>query len=298
MGAVDTEEPIAMCMRSRRQATPVPPAVQDEPFARRTRSLLQGQANIFTLAMAAAICYPANIFQSLAMPVLDKETGKILEYSKLRKDPGYAPIWNPSFSNELGRLCQGVGKGTKGPKKYRVAGTDMFRVMHYHDIPKYKLKDVCHTMLVCEYRPQKEDPNRTHITVAGGHIKYPGDLGTPTGSLELVKIIINSVLSRCNARFVCFDAANFYLQTLMANPEYVRIKLSAIPQEIIDEYNLTKYVHNCWIYYEILRGCYGLPQSGRLANDLLRTRLEKAGYYEAATTPGLWRHTWHPRTIS
>ena len=41
-------------------------------------------------------------------------------------------------------------------------------------------------------------------------------------------------------------------------------------------------------------GCYGLPQSGRLANDLLRTCLEKAGYYEAATTPGLWCHKWSP----
>ena len=109
-------------------------------------------------------------------------------------------------------------------------------------------------MVVCEYRPQKEDPNRTRITVTGVHIKYPGDLGTPTGSLDLVKMIINSVLSRSNACFVCFDATNLYLQTPMANPEYVRIKLSAIPQEIIDKYDLTKYVHNCWIYYEIVRG--------------------------------------------
>ena len=85
-------------------------------------------------------------------------------------------------------------------------------------------------MVVCEYRPKKEDPNCTRITLAGGHIKYPGDLGTPTGSLDLVKTIINSVLSRRNARFVCFDGANFYLQTPMANPEYVRIKLLAIPQ--------------------------------------------------------------------
>ena len=102
-------------------------------------------------------------------------------------------------------------------------------------------------MVVCEYRPQKEDPNRTRITVVGGRIKYPGDLGTPTGSLDLAKMIINSVISRRNTRFVCFDAAKFYFQTPMANPEYARIKLSAIPQEIIDEYDLTKYVHNGWI---------------------------------------------------
>ena len=32
----------------------------------------------------------------------------------------------------------------------------------------------------------------------------------------------------------------------------------------------------------------------KLANDLLRTCLEKAGCYEAATTPGLWKYTWRP----
>ena len=35
-------------------------------------------------------------------------------------------------------------------------------------------------------------------------------------------------------------------------------------------------------------------QSGKLANDQLRTRLEKEGYYEAAITKGLWHHKWHP----
>ena len=127
--------------------------------------------------MAAVRRYPAAIFQYLALPVLDKETGKLLEYRQLRKDPRYTPIWNPSYANELGRLFQKFGKGTKGPKKQRVAGTDTFRVMHYHDTPKHKIKDVCHTMVVCKYRPQKEDLNRTRITLAGGHIKFQGACG-------------------------------------------------------------------------------------------------------------------------
>ena len=65
----------------------------------------------------------------------------------------------------------------------------------------------------------------------------------------------------------------------MDQPEYVRIKLSEVPQKFIEEYNITQLVQNGWIYFEILQGCYGLPQSGRLANDLLHTRLENAGYY-------------------
>ena len=73
----------------------------------------------------------------------------------------------------------------------------------------------------------------------------------------------------------------------MDRSKYVRIKLSDIPQELIEEYDLTQAVQNGWIYFDILRGCYGLPQSGGLVNDLLRTRLEKAGYCKSATTPGL-----------
>ena len=55
-----------------------------------------------------------------------------------------------------------------------------------------------------------------------------------------------------------------------------------------------EYERSAWIYFEIIHGCYGLKQSGLLANDLLRTRLEKTAYYEASTTLGMWRHTWHP----
>ena len=70
-------------------------------------------------------------------------------------------------------------------------------------------------MVLCEFQPQKEDTNRTRITVAGSRIYYPVDIGTLTDSLDLVKLIINSVLSCRNMCFVLFDAKNFYLQTPM-----------------------------------------------------------------------------------
>ena len=31
-----------------------------------------------------------------------------------------------------------------------------------------------------------------------------------------------------------------------------------------------------------------------MANDLPRKRLNKKGYYEATTIPGLWKHKWRP----
>ena len=80
----------------------------------------------------------------------------------------------------------------------------------------------------------------------------------------------------------------------MERAEYVPIKISNIHQEIIDEYNLTQHIFNGWVYFEILQGCYDLPQFGKLENDILRIRLNKSGSYEATTPLGLWRHKWRP----
>ena len=113
--------------------------------------------------------------------------------------------WDTSYTNELGRLCQGIGKGTAGPSQQRVKGTSTFRVICYDDISRDKLSYICHTRVVCEYHPDKNGPNRTRITLAGGHICVPYDMSTPTGYLELVKMMINSVLSRRNAKFAAFD---------------------------------------------------------------------------------------------
>ena len=46
------------------------------------------------------------------------------------------------------------------------------------------------------------------------------------------------------ADFDTFDIANFYLSTPLDRPKYIKIKLSNIPQEFINEYNLMHHVHN------------------------------------------------------
>jgi hypothetical protein len=74
----------------------------------------------------------------------------------------------------------------------------------------------------------------------------------------------------------------------MPKSEYACIKIFLdIPNEFTDEYNLTGLDCDSWIYFEIHLGCYGLPQAGILANDLLNSCLEAKGFYEAASTPGL-----------
>jgi hypothetical protein len=64
-------------------------------------------------------------------------------------------------------------------------------------------------MVVCEVRPDKDDPDCTRITIRGNHICFPGDVGTNTVSLELFKLLLNSVLTCKGARFSTIDLKNF-----------------------------------------------------------------------------------------
>jgi hypothetical protein len=157
-------------------------------------------------------------------------------------------------------------------------------------------REITYSKVVCKVQPEKGDAtNRTRITIGGNNIAYPGNVGTPTGSIELIKLLINSVLSQPNACFATMDLKDFYLCTPLDQPEYVRIKITDIPKEFITEYKLKDFVRDFWIYFKMHHGLYGLPQAGILANNLLlQDHLAKFDYYEAVTTPGLWRHKWHP----
>ena len=91
------------------------------------------------------------------------------------------------------------------------------------------------------------------------------------------------------------DISNFYLMTPLKRPEYIRINIRDIPDEIIEEYNLrSKATTEGAIYIVANRGMYGLPQSGLLANELLEQRLNKRGYRQSKLVPGLWKHDWRP----
>ena len=246
------------------------------------------------LSSPATPIAPSNSTDNIALPVLDHATGHMLEHRQLRSHPTYKDVWDRSYANELGRLCQGIGSDNTSPTGKRVDGTDTFRPIAYTDIPSDRRHDVTYSRVVCEVRPTKEDPNRTRITIGGNRICYPGDTATRTGSLELVKLQLNNVLSTPHARFATFDISNFYLGTPLDRPEYVRIKFGDIPTEFVNEYDLTRFAHNDWVYFEINKGVYGLKQAGKLANDLLSERLQAFGYFQSDTTPGLWRHKWRP----
>jgi hypothetical protein len=60
------------------------------------------------------------------------------------------------------------------------------------------------------------------------------------------------------------------------------------------QYNLDKLALNKFVYLEMHRAVWGLPQAGILANKLLRKHLLPHGYFECPNTPSLWKHATHP----
>ena len=218
-----------------------------------------------------------------ALPVLDPETGRLLEYRQLLRHPKFKEAWNISAANEFGRLAQGI--------KGRVKATDTIKFIRKSDIPYDRLKDVTYIKFVCQVRTEKSEPNRTRATFGGNLIHYPDDVGTPTADLLLIKIFLNSVISTDGARFAMADLSNFYLCTPMPRPEFGRVKLSDIPEEIIVEYKLREIATpDEWVYFRADKTHYGLPQAGSLSHDLLEKRLNQEGYFKSLVVPGLWKH--------
>ena len=145
-------------------------------------------------------------------------------------------------------------------------------------MPQNRFKDATYIKFVCTIRTEKKDPYCTRATMGGNLVNYPDDVGTPTANLLLIKILLNSVISTPGAKFATADISNFYLMTPLKRPEYAKIKLSDIPEEVIKEYNLHQYATpDGWVYIKVSRGMYGLPQAGSLGHDLLEQRLNKEG---------------------
>ena len=221
------------------------------------------------------------------MAVMDAETGKLLNYKQLLNHPKYKGKWQILSANEFGRLAQGVGG--------RIKGTNTITFIRMKDVPKDRMKDVTYGQFVCMVRPEKAEQNRTRFVVGGDKINYPGEVATPTTEMLVTKLLFNSVIPTIGEKIMTMGISNFYLMTPLKRPEFIRINIRDIPDEIINEYKLKeKMTANGSIYIRADRGMYGLPQSGLLANELLEKRLNKNGYRQSKLVPGLWKHDWRP----
>ena len=195
---------------------------------------------------------PMSWFCEMANLVVG-DNGKLLEYRHLVSNHKTRSTWMHSYGNEISRLAPGMpGRNT---------GTNTIVFIKKKQVPQDRAKDVTYGLITCLVRPEKIDkPNMTRLVAGGDRVHYPGDAGTPTADLLTVKLLPNSIISTPNAKFMTMDIKDFYLNTPMARYEYMRLRLSDMPEDVIAHYRLNEIATpEGYIYCEIQKGMYGLP---------------------------------------
>eukprot|EP00804_Cyclotella_cryptica_P025224 CCRYP_010323-RA/>CCRYP_010323-RA protein AED:0.29 eAED:0.29 QI:0/0/0/1/0/0/3/0/661 len=203
------------------------------------------QDNILLDHMANSVVHP-----------ITQET--ITKYEKLANDPTIHDVWMKGMCKELGRLAQGY-KDTKGTNTVFFRSKDEIK-----RIPKDRT--VTYVRIVVDYHPQKEDPNRwAEISLTSLGSSQPEQ---QISQQQKFCGTAHSAHQEQNLRQQTWEI--FFWQLHFDRYEYMRIKTDLVPEEFKQVYKLHDKIHNGFIYMEIRRGCYGLPQSGILANKLLK----------------------------
>jgi len=172
---------------------------------------IPGITKPFTTQQAASRKNPLQFLCDFAMAVLGEETGDLLEYRHLLKNPKYRDIWSKSFGTEIRQLA---------------TTTETIAFMSKSMIPQNRHKDITYGRIVCVYRSEKKDPYCTRITMGGYLINYLDDCGTPTADLLTVKLMLNSVNSTPNAKFMTIDIKDFYFYLMTPMDRYDEIGVS------------------------------------------------------------------------
>ncbi len=107
----------------------------------------------------------------------------------------------------------------------------------------------------------------------GNLVSYEGELSVHTADINTLKIHWNSVISNRKAKYMCLDIIFFYLTAALEYFEYMKIPLALFPTWIVDQYDMSKHHKDGWVYLEMRRAVWGLPQAGILANKKLRQKI-------------------------
>ena len=109
-------------------------------------------------------------------------------------------------------FCQWIQMFDKGSQQKDQSNRhNLFHKQKWYTVWPLERCYLC-TFCVCDVRPQKAEVNRTWLTIGGNRIHFPVECGMPTADMLLVKILFNSVVSTCGAKFMCITIKNFFPQ--------------------------------------------------------------------------------------
>ena len=147
--------------------------------------------------------------------------------------------------------------------------------------------------MICDFKPNIFEKYRVRLTVGGDVLDYFSDSSSPAASLLETKLLINSVISDSDkgAKFCTLDIKDYFLQSILEEPEYIRIHKKYFQPDICEKYNIESLVHtDDYVYCKLQRGMYGLKQAARLARDKLLKILAPFGYSPTKHAPNIWTH--------
>ena len=99
--------------RLRTQAAKAPPVRRTRARTQLTKSENKTQTGHASTVDAAILQLEKDVHQALA--VMETDTGKLLSYRQLMRNPRIIKNWSTSSANEFGRLANGVGGRIKNP---------------------------------------------------------------------------------------------------------------------------------------------------------------------------------------
>ena len=188
--------------------------------------------------------------------------GEELRHDKLMRGPD-AAIWDDETVDDYDRLIERT------------------HTMHFipaSDKPADRIASnfvlACYEKFKCGTR--KRRVRGTH----GGRTDYEDDTAAYVASVTTVKLLLNSVISTPGAQFATADISDFYYNTVLERPEYVKIRRNQIPLRIWAKYNLDTLAcdNGNYVFARLDKTIPGLPQSGIIAQTALIHHLNQHGY--------------------
>jgi hypothetical protein len=132
-----------------------------------------------------------------------------MEMQHLLTNPKCKDLWGKLYTTELAWFASGIPGVSKG--------TNTIVFITRDKIPIDRQRNTTYSCVCINYCLEKDDPNRTPLTVGRKLLNFPSDCGTPTVDMVTVKLRINSVILTKGACYFTIDLRDFYLNTTMHN---------------------------------------------------------------------------------
>jgi hypothetical protein len=204
------------------------------------------------------------------------DLGRKLTLARALTGPNAAE-WRAAHLAEMKKLIPGI-----------------MHAVHLTDIAPDRRRDIIYFNPVVKEKLRDDSTidYRVRGTVGGDTLKgkLPFDTSAFTAELEVVKILLQSSVSD-GSHIMTLDLKDYYLNSPMHRPEYLRISKKHLTPDLISELGLTSFVNSDGsILFAITKGIYGLPHAGALAQEHLIPLLAQHGYHQSPNVPCLFRH--------